>query len=241
MTRVLRVPGFANCKYDSKPIVTVVESNFDGARYTLADFHVEVAASIKKAAPLPNIIFDGRRNDTLTSLAGSMRRRGASKDAILAALRVENDTRCQPPLDESELDTIATSIARYEPAVNNAEFSSDDEPPPTSDAKESEVEEVPEFPAITGSIQELVEALAPDIPREFKIMAAVTRIGLALSGKVHLEGEPHFAAGGFIHVSSQCLEPEKPLPQSTKLKSLDSRLSRNSFGGFGSCTGRCLR
>ncbi len=98
MTRVLRLPGFANCKYDSKPIVTVVESNFDGARYTLADFHVEVATSVKKAAPLPNIISDGKRNGTLTSLAGSMRRRGASKDAILAALSVENDTRCQPPL-----------------------------------------------------------------------------------------------------------------------------------------------
>ena len=52
-------------------------------------------------------------------------------------------------------------------------------------------ESVPEFPAITGSIAELADAMCPDIPREFKIMAAITRVGLAISGQVHLEGEPH--------------------------------------------------
>ncbi|MGA8023916.1 MAG: bifunctional DNA primase/polymerase [Candidatus Acidiferrales bacterium] len=52
-------------------------------------------------------------------------------------------------------------------------------------------EPIPEFPAITGSIQDLAEALCPDIPREFKIMAVVTRVGLAISGKVQLEGELH--------------------------------------------------
>jgi hypothetical protein len=52
-------------------------------------------------------------------------------------------------------------------------------------------EPLPEFPAITGSIAEFADALCPDIPREFKIMAAVTRVGLAISGKVQLDGELH--------------------------------------------------
>lgn len=59
-------------------------------------------------------IAEGGRNDTLTSIAGSMRRRGASVDAITAALLAENK-RCVPPLDESEVRTIARSVGRYAP------------------------------------------------------------------------------------------------------------------------------
>lgn len=68
------------------------------------------------AAPLPAIIAEGRRDELLTSLAGSMRRRGASEDAILAALLEENATRCRPPLPEKQLEKIARSIARKAPA-----------------------------------------------------------------------------------------------------------------------------
>src|SRR5207245_18530 len=49
------------------------------------------------------------------SLAGSMRRRGMGAEAIAAALKVENATRCRPPLPESEVEAIAASIARYAP------------------------------------------------------------------------------------------------------------------------------
>jgi hypothetical protein len=56
----------------------------------------------------------GARNDTLTSFAGSMRRRGMSEASILAALRVEN-ARCTPPLDDRELQTIAHSIGTRPP------------------------------------------------------------------------------------------------------------------------------
>jgi hypothetical protein len=55
------------------------------------------------------------RNETLASFAGTMRRRGMSVAAITAALRVENATRCQPPLPEAEVDTIARSVGRYSP------------------------------------------------------------------------------------------------------------------------------
>lgn len=57
----------------------------------------------------------GKRNAALTSLAGSMRRRGMSEAAILAALLTENSARCEPPLPESEVRRIAESIGRYEP------------------------------------------------------------------------------------------------------------------------------
>jgi Bifunctional DNA primase/polymerase, N-terminal/AAA domain/Primase C terminal 1 (PriCT-1) len=58
----------------------------------------------------------GARNDTLARMAGTLRRRGLSADAIAAALKVENAARCDPPLSEREVDAIARSIGRYEPA-----------------------------------------------------------------------------------------------------------------------------
>src|SRR5215207_3693262 len=41
----------------------------------------------------------GRRNQELTSIAGTMRRRGMGEAEILAAIRVANGQRCQPPLE----------------------------------------------------------------------------------------------------------------------------------------------
>jgi putative DNA primase/helicase len=59
---------------------------------------------------------EGQRNATLTSLAGTMRRRGMSGAAIEAALAAENSRRCDPPLSEDEVKTIAGSVGRYPPA-----------------------------------------------------------------------------------------------------------------------------
>jgi putative DNA primase/helicase len=58
---------------------------------------------------------EGQRNATLTSLAGTMRRRGMSEDAIEAALLAENQ-RCSPPLPKTEVQRIAKSVSQYEPA-----------------------------------------------------------------------------------------------------------------------------
>lgn len=77
----------------------------------------------KHAEPVGEKITEGGRNQTLTSLAGSMRRRGMSQDSILAALVTENDLKCSPPLDEDDIRKIAKSVSQYEPTtppvVNN--------------------------------------------------------------------------------------------------------------------------
>lgn len=59
---------------------------------------------------------EGERNGTLTSLAGTMRRRGMSPAAIEAGLMAENRERCCPPLGEVEVQTIARSVAQYPPS-----------------------------------------------------------------------------------------------------------------------------
>jgi len=60
-------------------------------------------------------IAEGERNSTLTSLAGSMRRRAMSAEAIESALLVENNERCQPPLDDEEVRKIVESVCKYKP------------------------------------------------------------------------------------------------------------------------------
>ena len=67
-----------------------------------------------RAQPIGAVIPTGRRNDTLASLAGTMRRRGMSEPAIAAALLEENQN-CEPPLAEQEVRVIAASVGRYEP------------------------------------------------------------------------------------------------------------------------------
>jgi hypothetical protein len=71
---------------------------------------------IKKVIPpVMGIIPEGQRNNILTSLAGSMRRRNMSTDAIVSALLTENASRCVPPLPEIEVRNIVASVARYRP------------------------------------------------------------------------------------------------------------------------------
>ena len=62
----------------------------------------------------------GQRNSKLASLAGTMRRRGMTHQAILAALLAENAARCRPPLAEAEVRSIADSIGRYQPGQQSA-------------------------------------------------------------------------------------------------------------------------
>lgn len=81
------------------------------------------------APAIEGVIPEGRRNDTLLSLAGTIRRRGIGEAAILAALREENTTRCQPPLPDEEVQRIAASVARYAPAVNGHSAKQVAEPP----------------------------------------------------------------------------------------------------------------
>lgn len=60
-------------------------------------------------------IINGYRNDTLTKMAGSMRRKGFDNDAIFLALKNHNQRYCEPPLEDAEVYQIAESIGRYEP------------------------------------------------------------------------------------------------------------------------------
>ena len=60
----------------------------------------------------------GRRNDVLFRHGCSLRRKGGEYDEIHSELLKLNSSKCQPPLDTGEIDTIANSIMRYSPGTN---------------------------------------------------------------------------------------------------------------------------
>ena len=66
---------------------------------------------------MPHLIGENR-NNTLTKEAGWLRRHGYSADEIEAALLKVNANRCRPPLDDSEVSSIAQSVAKYSPAAD---------------------------------------------------------------------------------------------------------------------------
>jgi Bifunctional DNA primase/polymerase, N-terminal/Primase C terminal 1 (PriCT-1) len=97
---------------------------------------LEVSAGRRNgsAAKVGPTIPEGKRDSTLASLAGSMRRRGMDAAEIAAALKVTNAERCRPPLPESEVERISQSIARYEPAEQSEPAPEPAEPVPVGDA-----------------------------------------------------------------------------------------------------------
>lgn len=62
---------------------------------------------------IPKTIPRGTRQNTLFSAAGMMRWKGFTEEAIYAALVVENELRCDPPLPETEIKSISKSAGRY--------------------------------------------------------------------------------------------------------------------------------
>jgi P4 family phage/plasmid primase-like protien len=71
----------------------------------------EIRATLN-APPIEKVL-EGHRNSHLARVGGVQRRLGASESVILAVLTVENEEKCDPPLDQSEVEAIAKSIARY--------------------------------------------------------------------------------------------------------------------------------
>lgn len=64
-------------------------------------------------------IGEGLRNAYMCSIGGALRTRGVSYNGILACLLAENLQRCDPPLKDLEVRTIARSMMQYEPKYEN--------------------------------------------------------------------------------------------------------------------------
>jgi hypothetical protein len=147
---------------------------------------------------------EGQRNNKLTSLAGSMQRVGMSEFAIRQALLAENRKRCRPPLSDVEVEGIAKSISRYEPAAkdggNREALQGFIETQPewaesprieTQPDPSNESDTLPEFPRLRGPIDDFIRGITSDLPYEHKALCALVYLGVKISGRVRLASDPH--------------------------------------------------
>jgi len=66
---------------------------------------------VKPSERWAEVIPEGRRHNTLLSLAGELKAKKFSSEQILAELKIHNAQRCSPPLPEKEVEEIAMAIA----------------------------------------------------------------------------------------------------------------------------------
>lgn len=71
-------------------------------------------APAQPGKPMEKIPEGGGRHAALTSMAGTFRHKGLDKDAIHAALIPLNDSMCEVPVSDDDLEHIADSMLRYE-------------------------------------------------------------------------------------------------------------------------------
>jgi P4 family phage/plasmid primase-like protien len=121
--RILRLPGTLNLKPErGRFVVALVHDR--GAVYAGADFDHLPAPAARTSPPTADTTatpITKNRNVYLTRRGGQLRRLGFDEAVILATLLAENAERCQPPLDDDEVATIAHSVARYAPAAPAAD------------------------------------------------------------------------------------------------------------------------
>lgn len=70
----------------------------------------ETKNGIIKEFTLPDSIRQGERNNTIFRYGGTLRSKGTSADEIARALTEANKTRCKPPMDQAEVDSIIRSV-----------------------------------------------------------------------------------------------------------------------------------
>jgi hypothetical protein len=97
------------------PIAKISSSDlYDCLSEYIPDTNIVQSNSFK----VPDKIVDGTRDETLYKLSCSLRSKGLSDEAILAAVREENTQKCDPPLPESIVKQKVKSAMKYPPGVS---------------------------------------------------------------------------------------------------------------------------
>ena len=102
------------------------EWEYDPEEYPIADANETVLKLLsvgKKTSGIdkftsPDKIPDGQRNATIHKLACSLQAKGLGDGSILAACIAENNAKCDPPLDETEVEKIVESALKYDKGIS---------------------------------------------------------------------------------------------------------------------------
>jgi len=93
----------------------LVESQERGETITQEELPESITAPVSEQMAGTTTIGEGSRNSQLTSVAGSLRRRGLGSDEIALIIHQYNSRFCDPPLEAVEVDRIAHGMMRYQP------------------------------------------------------------------------------------------------------------------------------
>lgn len=86
---------------------------------TESNYNKNNATVQKTQIQMPGTIPEGRRVNTLISLIGSLRNKGLTDEAIRAAVEIENNMKCKPPLSDNTLKKeVFTALCRDWPPQN---------------------------------------------------------------------------------------------------------------------------
>lgn len=173
LSRLMRLPGTYNCKDGNGATVTFAKCpnpiyveliKCDSTiRYQFEDFtkfyfeksRKENASLARDNSKSESGIPQGSRNQTLTSLAGSLRQAGFSDNTLLGAMEGLNARLCKPSLPTDEVERICNSVMRYPGGSSD----------PTKDMGSSEVAipllSVEELLEKTPDVTYLIEDFAP--------------------------------------------------------------------------------
>lgn len=121
VARVLRLPGTLNRKVEHAPLDVRIVRLDANRTYNLSDFDLIIGSDLKDPHPSSQdfkngaveFIAQGKRNTVLTSLGGTLRKKGINPEVLADMLKVANSHLCRPPLSETEVLAIAKSVGRY--------------------------------------------------------------------------------------------------------------------------------
>ena len=148
----------------------------------------------KAGPPSNDPIVEGSRNTTLTCIAGRWRGEGHDESYILDQLLIVNQSRCQPPLPEREVRSIASSIGRYPPNVR---------------ASNPKVESTSGAPSADGFDLDALHCMA-DVKATAVDWLWQDRIPLGML--TILEGNPGTGKSFLTHALAAAISKGRPLP-----------------------------
>lgn len=97
------------------------EWEYDPEEYDLADANNNVKFFLETGInspgerfSMPDIVNAGERNAMIFRFACMMQAKGASDEAVFAATMAENNTKCNPPMEEKEVRIIVNSVLKYQ-------------------------------------------------------------------------------------------------------------------------------
>jgi hypothetical protein len=179
---------------------------------SLPDLPHWIASPVPVVQPVPeqegSTIPTGSRNDTLFRIGRGLRLRGLSDEAVAAALRADNEARCDPPLERDELERLIRQVHDL-PDADPADGVGLSSASSASSAGRVADEPWPEpmlLEALIGVAGDFVRAVAPHTEADAHALLVQFLVGVGnLFGRrahVNVGAEPHYANTNVVLVGN---------------------------------------